>query len=558
MRKKAWFFTAILVLVFALFVLFHERRTRVLAGEKLEYYSQLVKIHLWQMDTRAMREYLNLISEAEGYRSIRIAHADRSPFLFVEKGDPGGMIERLLFGTGIFSPAFLESPIRYENRVIGYVSVHWLPQNVYLYLYTAMVGLLAGLIWHYRSRILISRRRAEENARGHRYLKTILDAVPSVLVGVDNQGFITHWNLEAEKNTGFREARVIGQRVTDVFPELPVQLARIREAVDGAQPVVEHKIPIRMGDDTRFFDISINPLAADTFGGVVICIDDLTDRVRIEEVMIQTEKMISVGGLAAGMAHEINNPLAGILQNMQVLKNRISDSFNKNLTVASEVGVPFDRMKAYLQQRGVPKMIDSVIHSGRRAARIVESMLAFSRKSDAQLAPHPLSKLFEETLELAQNDYDLKKKYDFRKITIHREMDPNLPAVPCEKTKIQQVLLNILKNGAQAMASPDDDPPAFTIRIYRDGDMACIDIEDNGSGMDEMTRKRVFEPFFTTKGVGEGTGLGLSISYFIITENHGGRMEIRSTPGEGTVFTISLPFAGRTGEDDSAAAEREA
>lgn len=120
--------------------------------------------------------------------------------------------------------------------------------------------------------------------------------------------------------------------------------------------------------------------------------------------------------------------------------------------------------------------------------------------------------------------------------------------VPCKGAKIQQVLLNILRNGAQAMQEAmeknNEYKPKFILRLFREteANMLCIEIEDNGPGMDEKIRKRIFEPFFTTKPVGDGTGLGLSVSYFIITEDHGGEMTVESTPGFGAKFIIRLPL----------------
>jgi signal transduction histidine kinase len=160
-----------------------------------------------------------------------------------------------------------------------------------------------------------------------------------------------------------------------------------------------------------------------------------------------------------------------------------------------------------------------------------------------------LEELLDKTAELAATDYDLKKQYDFKKIEIQREYAGNLPAVPCEGAKIQQVLLNILRNGAQAMQAAGVQSPRFIFRTGFDDErnMAIVEIEDNGPGMDDETRKRVFEPFFTTKPAGVGTGLGLSVSYFIITENHDGEMEVESRPGTGAKFIIRLPVKGKTG-----------
>jgi signal transduction histidine kinase len=189
-------------------------------------------------------------------------------------------------------------------------------------------------------------------------------------------------------------------------------------------------------------------------------------------------------------------------------------------------------------------MIDAIVESGRRVAEIVSNMLSFARKSNSQVATQSLVELMDRTLELAATDYDMKRHYDFKLIEVIKVYDENLPPVPCEGAKIQQVLLNILRNGAQAMQEKETPNPRFTIRAHAEEKkrMVWLEIEDNGPGMDEDTRKRVFEPFFTTKPVGVGTGLGLSVSYFIITENHNGQMNVASTPGNGATFLIRLPM----------------
>jgi len=155
--------------------------------------------------------------------------------------------------------------------------------------------------------------------------------------------------------------------------------------------------------------------------------------------------------------------------------------------------------------------------------------------------------LMNSTLELAANDYDLKREYDFRKIDIIKEYSPDLSEVVCEENEIQQVFLNLLKNGAQAMMEKDyvDGSPCFVIRLKKEGGMAVVEVEDNGPGMSEDVRKRVFEPFFSTKNVGQGTGLGLSVSYFIITDQHNGFMEVDSVPGRWTRFGIKIPVSGQ-------------
>ncbi|MBI9077882.1 MAG: PAS domain S-box protein, partial [Desulfatibacillum sp.] len=276
----------------------------------------------------------------------------------------------------------------------------------------------------------------------------------------------------------------------------------------------------------------------------IVVFHDITDRKLAEEVMIQSEKMMSVGRLAAGMAHEINNPLAGIIQNTQVIRNRLTERLPQNELVAKECGTTLDAIFAYMEKRSLLRMIDFVLDSGRRAAVIVENMLGFSRKSDAYFEYCDIPALLDTAVALAATDYDLKKHYDFRHIQIVREYEESIPKVYCEANRLQQVFLNLLTNAAQAMAENDnpEKPPAIRLTAAQEGGMVRIAIEDNGPGIDEKNKMKVFEPFFTTKPVGVGTGLGLYISYFLITETHGGAMRVESTPGNGATFIITLPI----------------
>lgn len=271
---------------------------------------------------------------------------------------------------------------------------------------------------------------------------------------------------------------------------------------------------------------------------------DITERKRAEEIMIQSEKMMSVGGLAAGMAHEINNPLAGILQNAQNALRRLTEDSLINERAAADHGMSMSAVKGFMETREIIRMLEAIRESGQRAAAIVENMLGFSRKSVSSFSFYDVHELLDKTVDLASTDYDLKKKYDFRQIDISREYDSTIPQVYCEGPKIQQVILNLLRNAAQSFSSQSDRtvPPKICLRSKKEGQMVRIEVEDNGAGMTDEIRKRAFEPFFTTKEVGVGTGLGLSVSYFIITENHKGSMTVDSVPGKGTKFIILLPI----------------
>lgn len=284
---------------------------------------------------------------------------------------------------------------------------------------------------------------------------------------------------------------------------------------------------------------------------------DITHQKKSQEMLVQSEKMMSIGGLAAGMAHEINNPLAGVIQNANVLTNRLTDTaMQANLKAAETLGISMTHIRQFMEARGIPKMLKAINESVLRISSLVDNMLSFARKSEATFSTHQPADLMEKALELAVTDYDLKKEYDFKAITIQKEYNDNLPMVACEGSKIQQVLLNIFSNGAHAMfegeRKSDAPDPKFILRLSHKKDihMLQIEIEDNGIGMNKETLDKIFEPFYTTKPDGVGTGLGLSVSYFIITQNHKGTIEAFSKPGKGCNFIIRLPLESKGRESD--------
>jgi PAS domain S-box-containing protein len=394
------------------------------------------------------------------------------------------------------------------------------------------------------------RRHAEEKLRQLRnYLSNIIDSMPSMLIGVDPDGTITQWNSEAERVTGLTGPMAVGQTLTNAFPRLSTGMELVQAAIKTGKVQITPKQVRQENGEFYYEDVTVYPLVSNGMEGAVIRIDDGTDKVRIEEMMIQSEKMLSMGGLAAGMAHEINNPLAGMMQTAEVMAGRLGTNFQipANRRAAEAAGTTLEAIESFMMARGIIRMIDTINTAGKRVAAIVENMLSFARKSDATVSSNTLEELLDKTLELAATDYDLKKQYDFKRIEIGRDYGENVPAISCEGAKIQQVLLNILRNGAEAIqkAETENSRFIFRTRLEKERSMVRLEIEDNGPGMDETTRKRVFEPFFTTKPAGVGTGLGLSVSYFIITENHNGEMEVESQPGVGTKFIIRLPIQGK-------------
>jgi len=375
------------------------------------------------------------------------------------------------------------------------------------------------------------------------YLKNVFDFMPSTLVAVDADGCISMWNKGAEEETGLSEDTVHGKPFSEVLPNFASRMHELEEAIKTGIPARIDRHMTHTEGRPRIFEIVIYPLEADGGRGAVIRVDDITRRVQMDLLMVQTEKMMTVGGLAAGMAHEINNPLSGVLQSSQNILRRLSPDLPANRTTADELGLNIATINEYLDRRGILGFLDGIREAAERASRIVADMLAFSRSSNAEFSPVSINELLDTVVRIADSDYDLKKTYDFKTITIIREYDPDLADVACDRTEIEQVLLNLIKNAAHAMVdakSPTDQ--RITLRTINDGEWARIEVEDTGPGMDEEIRRRVFEPFFTTKPIGLGTGLGLSVSYYIITEQHNGTISVDSVLGEGSRFIIRLPY----------------
>jgi PAS domain S-box-containing protein len=398
---------------------------------------------------------------------------------------------------------------------------------------------------------LVAQKKLQESEEKYRGL---VESTSDWIWEINAKCVYTYTSPQIEAILGYRPEEILGKTPFDLMPpEEAMRVAgKFKKLIEAGKPVSAlENINLHKNGRHIVLETSGIPIL-DTEGRIVAYrgVDrDVTERKKMEEMMIQTEKMLTVGGLAAGMAHEINNPLAGMIQTNNVMNDRLTHSeMEANLCAAKEAGITMEGIKAFMEKRGILRMIKTINESGHRVSEIVDNMLSFTRKSDDLLSTHNPVELMDNILKLAATDYDLKKNYDFKTIEIIKEYEENLPLVPCEGSKIQQVLLNILTNGAQAMQEikekNSNHRPRFILRLFRETgtDMLRIEIEDNGPGMDEEIRKRIFEPFYTTKPTGMGTGLGLSVSYFIIVENHGGTMDVSSEPGKGANFIVRLPL----------------
>ena len=390
------------------------------------------------------------------------------------------------------------------------------------------------------------RSKIEKKLTGFQnYLNSIIDSMPSALIALDEQLYVTQWNQEASALSGTRLDEALNQPIFLAFEPLKPFLPQLKETVEQHTVTKVERVTWFKDDEAKHYALTFYPLMGGAGRGVVIRIDDITQRLSLEEMMVQSEKMLSVGGLAAGMAHEINNPLGAILHNVQNIRRRLSTELPKNQEHAEQIGIELAVVNRYLESREVPQLLDGIQQAGARAAKIVTHMLSFSRRSNRQMAPCDLPALIDQAVEIAGNDFDLTIGFDFKGQAIVRQFDPQLGPVPGTANELEQVLLNLLKNAAQAIHLREDDsePGRIILRTRLNPPWAEIQVEDNGIGMSENVRKRTFEPFFTTKEIGQGTGLGLSVSYFIITNNHKGQMEVQSTQGQGTCFTLRLPLA---------------
>lgn len=366
--------------------------------------------------------------------------------------------------------------------------------------------------------------------------------------GIDH--VITYMSPQFQDITGYspEEAR---KRWTDFITNNPINEEGFRlteEAIRTGKRQRPYELELLHKNGQKVYvEVHEAPIIRD--GKTIMMVGALTDitkRRRMEEIILQNEKMMTVGSLAAGMAHEINNPLGVILQGVQATMMKLSSDFEINRKIADEIGIDLYKLKEYLDRSEVTQYLAGIQEAGIRAADIVSGMLQFSRRSSGQKKNVSIHEIIERSIKLASKDYDLGKKYDFQYITIEKYFDSNLTEIWCIPNEIEQVMLNLLKNAAHALHEKNKEgfKPKIEIITMKDHEDAAIIIGDNGPGIDEYSKKHLFEPFYTTKRPGEGTGLGLAVVFFIVTKNHGGSISVESELGEGTRFVIRLPIRG--------------
>jgi len=239
-----------------------------------------------------------------------------------------------------------------------------------------------------------------------------------------------------------------------------------------------------------------------------VIFDDVTDRAELEQRLVQADKLSSIGLLAAGVAHEVNTPLAVISTYAQMLAKQVADDTQKSV------------------------ILDKIAKQTFRASEIVNSLLNFSRTSSTSFGEVKLNRVIQETLSLLE--HQLQKTG----IQVHTELDPELGPVHGNAGKLQQVFLNLILNARDAMRTGG----AIEVRTWQEGAHAHVEVADSGTGIAPEHLHRVYDPFFTTKAARQGTGLGLAVTYGIIKE-HGGSIEVANRPGGGAQFRIELPLS---------------
>jgi two-component system NtrC family sensor kinase len=370
-------------------------------------------------------------------------------------------------------------------------------------------------------------RKVQEYERLKEFSENIVESISVGILAADLNDRVESWNSRMEELTAIRREDALGRKLDELFP---ANLMEHVERTRGEQGVYHaDKLVLRSwgreaqgnGFQTAretTVNIAIAPLVSrdsERIGRLVI-FDDITDRSELERRLVQADKLSSIGLLAAGVAHEVNTPLAVISNYAQMLTRQLAGDEQKS------------------------RMLEKIARQTFRASEIVNSLLNFSRTSPADSAEVDLDKLVHETLSLVEHQFEKAG------IRIDRDFEVHLPLLQGNAGKLQQVFLNLLLNARDAMehGPTRESGHRLSIHVYAYGDAVRADITDTGHGIAPEHLARIYDPFFTTKSARKGTGLGLAVTYGIVQE-HGGTIEASPGPDGGTLFRVELPAGGR-------------
>lgn len=350
------------------------------------------------------------------------------------------------------------------------------------------------------------------------YIKSIVDSMPLMLIGLNKDLNITQWNNWAESTTGIRSELVIGKNLWEAYPTITLSPEQAREVLNEKKSItIKHS---QRGQ--YYFDITLYALQSNNDTGLVVLVDDVTKQSKAENMLIQRDKMSSMGELASAMAHDINIPLQAILDNLQSVKQVASSDSHPEIDL----------------------LLQTAAGHGRQASAIVNNLLLFSRtQGDKQQLAH-IPDIIDHTLELAQSVLADISGLKFNNIVIEKHYEDNLPGIPSYVSELQQVFLSLLRHACHSLGKADKEnfQPKITVDVSEFYDSLWIKIQHNGRGLTTDEQQTIFEPFFqelTEEYAGELENR-LSFSYFIITEHHHGHMAVTSDINVGTTFHIQL------------------
>ena len=356
------------------------------------------------------------------------------------------------------------------------------------------------------------RTKADELERMRQFSENILESLNDGLAVLDRNGHVVRWNRPMEELQGIRHEQAVGQPLDALFDAQIVGMVR-GSSTDAPEGSAYYRIPMSTRHDPPrrlLVNVGATPLrdSASEIVGTIVIVEDISTRVQLEEQLQISEKMASLGLLAAGVAHEVNTPLTGISSYTQMLLQQ----------------APADDPST--------KVLEKIERQTFRAAKIVNGLLNLARPAQVDSGPCDINSVINDVLSL------LEHQFRTGSIQVRKELAASAPFVQGVEHKLQQVFLNLLLNARDAMPKGG----WLTIVTREDRDGAVVEIGDTGSGIAPELLSRIYDPFFTTKSIGKGTGLGLSITYGIVQE-HGGTITCDSQVGQGTRFTIRLPLA---------------
>jgi len=375
----------------------------------------------------------------------------------------------------------------------------------------------------------IERKRNEANLRySEQKNRAILSAMPDLMFLLDKDGFFLDYKADKDSDLLVKPEMFLGRKVDEVLPPwlADVTMKNIRRAMQTRKLQV-YEYEIMLDRQLQYEEARCVPCDNDE---VLVVIRNITEKRRLEQQVLQSQKMESLGTLAGGIAHDFNNILAGILGYASFLKAKIS---------------PGDVFFKY---------VDTIERSAVRAADLTSKLLAFTRGDTVNYKPLNINKLIRETLEIIHHTID-------KSIRVETKLDETLPTIVGDSGQIQQVVMNLCVNARDAMSSggmmiiASEKAVVTAADSWRPVDVKTgtylkVSVSDSGIGMDKDLLARIFDPFFTTKAKGQGSGLGLSVAYGIV-KGHEGFITVDSEPGSGSVFSAFFPVSGRPEEQET-------